>query len=134
VRSGQIRDERGAAALVQLVFVTPALIFVVMLIVQFALFAHAKSLVEASAEEGAAVARRSDGTEAGAQAESMSYLERQGRKMLTSRSVSASRTADTATVTVSGSVLSVVPGFHLRVKETASGPVERYVPPVEQAP
>lgn len=108
--------------------------FIVMLIVQFALFAHAQSLVEASAEEGAAVARRSDGTEAGAQAESMTYLDQLGRKMLTSRSVSATRTAETATVTVSGSVLSVVPGFHLRVKETSSGPVERYVPPVEQAP
>lgn len=130
----QVRDERGATSLIQFVLITPALMLTVMLIVQFGLVAHARSLVEAAAEEGAAVARRSDGTEAGAQAESMAYLDRLGRKMLTSRKVSASRTADSATVTVSGSVISLVPGIHLRVEETSSGPVERYVPPVRQAP
>lgn len=134
VNCRRVRDERGAASLIQLVLITPALVLILMTIVQFALVAHAQSLVEASAEEGAAVARRSDGTEGGARAESMAYLDRLGRKMLISRKVSAFRTADTATVTVSGSVISLVPGFHPRVEETSSGPVERYTPPVEQAP
>jgi Flp pilus assembly protein TadG len=124
------RDERGAASLIQLVLVAPVLLLVLMFIVQFALVAHARSVVEAAAEQGSAVARRADGT----QAETVKYLDKLGPKMLTTRSVSASRTADTATVTVTGTVLSLVPGIHPKVKETASGPVERYVPPVEQAP
>ena len=45
--------------------------------------------------------------------------------------VTASRTADTASVTVTGTVVSVVPGFSLSVSESASGPVEKYVPPVD---
>lgn len=130
----QGRDERGAASLIQLVLVAPVLLLVLMFIVQFALVAHARSVVEAAAEQGSAVARRADGTQAGAQAETVKYLDKLGPKMLMTRSVSANRTADTATVTVTGTVISLVPGVHPRVKETSSGPVERYVPPVEQAP
>lgn len=128
------RDERGAASLIQLVLVAPVLLLVLMFIVQFALVAHARSVVEAAAEQGSAVARRVDGTQAGAQAETIKYLDKLGPKMLTTRLVSANRTADTATVTVSGTVISLVPGVHLKVEETSSGPVERYVPAVEQAP
>jgi len=127
-------DERGAASLIQLVLVAPVLLLVLMFIVQFALVAHARSVVEAAAEQGTAVARRADGTQGGAQAEAVKYLDRLGPTMLTTRSVSASRTPATATVTVSGTVISLVPGVHPQVKETSSGPVERYVPPVEQAP
>lgn len=128
------REERGAASLIQLVLVAPVLLLVLMFIVQFALVAHARSVVEAAAEQGAAVARRADGSQGGAQAEAVKYLDRLGPKMLTTRTVSASRTPETATVTVTGTVISLVPGVHPKVKETSSGPVERYVPPVEQAP
>ena len=33
-----------------------------------------------------------------------------------------------------GHALSLVPFLHPRISETASGPVERYVPPVEAGP
>ena len=77
------------------------------------------------------MARRADGNEAGAQAETVKYLNSLGPKMLTGRSISVSRTQVTATVTVTGDVISLVPGIHPKVRETSSGPVERYVPPVE---
>jgi Flp pilus assembly protein TadG len=128
------RDERGATSIVQVVLIAPVLLLVLMFIVQFALVAHARSVVEAAAEQGAVVARRADGTQGGAQAEAVKYLDRLGPKMLTTRSVLASRTPEIATVTVTGTVISLVPGVHPKVKETSSGPVERYVPPVEQAP
>ena len=48
-------------------------------------------------------------------------------KMLTSRSVSVERSVTTASVTITGRVLSLVPGISLQVRETAQGPVERFV-------
>jgi NAD(P)-dependent dehydrogenase (short-subunit alcohol dehydrogenase family) len=52
-----------------------------------------------------------------------------GPTILQNRSVSVQRTADMVTVTVTGKVVSVVPGINLSVEKTAAGPVERYVPP-----
>ena len=46
----------------QAVLVFPALLFTVMLIIQFALYLHAQSLAEAAAQDGAAAARRADGS------------------------------------------------------------------------
>ena len=50
----------------QMVLVAPALLFALMLIVQFGLLFHARNVAEQAAQEGAAAARRFDGTEAGA--------------------------------------------------------------------
>ncbi len=121
------RTERGAAS-AQAVLVFPALLFVIMLIVQFALWAHAGSVAEAAAQDGAAIARRADGTTARAEAAANESLNSLGPRMLTTRRVDSSRSATEARVTVSGTVISLVPGVRLRVHETAAGPVERFVP------
>lgn len=120
------RDERGATA--QAVVVFPALLFVIMLIIQFALWAHAVSVAEAAAQDGAAVARRVDGTKTGAEAAANQSLASLGPQMLTTQNVVATRSATEASVTVTGKVISLVPGISLKVHETASGPVERFVP------
>lgn len=111
----------------------PALLFALMLIIQFALWAHATSVAEAAAQDAAAVARRADGSQAGGAAAANKALATLGPKMLTSRSVNVTRSATTASVTVTGQVVSLVPGVTLRVRETAEGPVERFVP-LEQRP
>ena len=59
----------------------------------------------------------------------LEYLSALGPDTLQDRGVTVRRTAQTATVEVTGTVISVVPGLHLHVSESASGPVERYVPP-----
>ena len=59
--------ERGAASLAEVVLVAPALLFALMLIVQFGLLFHARNVAEQAAQEGAAAGRRFDGTEAGAE-------------------------------------------------------------------
>lgn len=105
----------------------PALLFVLMLIIQFALYAHAASVTEAAAQEAAAVARRADGSQAGGAAAANTALATLGPKMLTSRSVSVERSVTTASVTITGRVISLVPGVSLQVRETAQGPVERFV-------
>ena len=124
------RSERGAASIAEVVLVAPALLFALMLIVQFGLLLHARNVAEQAAQEGAAVARSFDGTEAAAKAETTNFLQALGPETLHGRGVAVNRTAATATVTVTGTVISVVPFLHLDVEESASGPVERYVPPV----
>lgn len=124
-------DERGAMSLAQVVITAPALLFLLMLIVQFGLMFHARNIAEQAAQEGAAVARRFDGTTAQGREKALQLLTSVGEGTLKNRDVTANRTADTATITVTGTVVSVVPGFSLSVSESASGPVEKYVPPVD---
>jgi Flp pilus assembly protein TadG len=128
----RLNDEAGAASLVQTVLVAPVLLFALMLIVQFGLMFHARNVAENAAQEGAAAARHFRGTEADGHARALKYLDVLGPKTLAGRKVTVNRTLQEATVTVSGTVISVVPGMHLQVTESAAGPVERYVPPVAQ--
>lgn len=99
-----------------------------MLIVQFALYLHAQSIAEAAAQDGAAAARRADGSAASSRAAVNTSLGAMGPRMLTGRSVSVDRSATVARVSVDGQVLALVPGIRLTVHETAEGPVERFVP------
>jgi Flp pilus assembly protein TadG len=119
-------------SLAQVVITAPALLFLLMLIVQFGLMFHARNVAEQAAQEGTAAARHFDGTTTQAREKALQLLATVGDGTLKHRDVTATRTDDTATVTVTGTVVSVVPGFTLSVSESASGPVEKYVPPVEQ--
>ena len=107
--------------------VAPALLFALMLIVQFGLIFHARNIAEQAAQEGAAAARQFDGTESRSR-QATQFLSAVGPKTLQDRAVTVDRSLQTATVTVTGTVISVVPGLNLHVTETAAGPVERYVP------
>lgn len=118
--------------MIQLVLVAPALLLMIMAIVQFGLLAHARNVAEQAAQEGAASARRFDGTQATGEAEALKYLTLLGPQTLQNRTAVATRGAQSASVTVTGDVLSLVPGLNLSVSETATGPIERYVPPVVQ--
>jgi Flp pilus assembly protein TadG len=130
-KSVRRRDQRGASTL-EMVLIAPVLIFALMAIVQFGLYFHAKNVAEQAAQEGAAAARAFDGTESSAQGVTEDYLTALGESTLQGRSVSVNRGPQSASVTVRGTALSLipVPGFNLQIEETASGPVERYVPPV----
>ena len=98
------RDERGAASLAQVVITAPALLFLLMLIVQFGLMFHARNIAEQAAQEGAAAARTFDGTEGQGHAKATQLLASIGTGTLKDRNVTVSRTADTATVTVTAPV------------------------------
>ena len=53
------------------------------------------------------------------------YFADAGGGVMTSTSVSGSRTTTTATITVTGQSMSVIPGWHVTVTQSASVPVER---------
>ena len=125
----RVREERGAASVAEVVLVAPALLFALMLIVQFGLMFHARNVAEQAAQEGAQAARRFDGNEAAAKQQTLDYLSALGPNTLEDRRVSVTRTPERARVTVTGTVISLFPGLDLRVSESAAGPVERYVTP-----
>jgi Flp pilus assembly protein TadG len=121
------RSQAGSAT-VEAVLAFPALMLAVMMIVQFVLYFHAQSVAEAAAQDAAAIARQADGTEPAAREAGNRSLDRLGPRLLTQRDVDVDRGVTSVRVTVSAHVASLVPGLDLHVKETATGPVERFVP------
>lgn len=119
------RDQRGSVT-VQMVVVLPALFSVMFLGVQGALYFHARAVALAAAQEGAREAGSHTGTQASGLATARAFLDQAGGSdVMTAAAVSASRTPTTATITVTGTSLSVIPGWHIEVRQSASAPVER---------
>lgn len=127
------RGDRGAGA-AELVIAVPLLMLLILLIVQFAIWAHASSVAQATAEEALAATRVQDGSAAAGQQRAAQVLSQIGRSVLVSPQVSVTRTAGTATVQITGTAEEVlpVPGFAFPVRITVTGPVERFVPATAQ--
>ncbi len=123
-----LRDSRDRGATgISFVLVMPVVIFAFMLLLQFAVKANADRAAQAAAEEGAAVARTWNGSSAAGEETAAEYAERMGDGVLHDVTVTSSRSAEVATVTVSGTATSLL-GITIRVEETSSGPVERFAP------
>ena len=119
------RGERGSVA-IQMVFVLPALFAVMFLGVQASLYYHARSVALAAAEEGAREAAGQTGSrDSGVAVAKTFLLDAGGEDVMTDTNVTGTRSAITATVTVTGTTLSVIPGWKGTVTQRASMPVER---------
>ena len=119
--------EQGSS-LVEFVIVFPALLLCVMMTVDFGIWMHARHLVHAAADDGLTRAQQLDATASDGKVESQAQLAYLGGRMLTGSSVTATRDATTARVTIDATAVSVVPGLVLHIHETVAGPVERFVP------
>jgi hypothetical protein len=109
-----------------MVILMPLLFSIMFLGLQAALFYHARTVAIAAAQEGA----RAAGAEAGSAGEGIavasSFLTAAGGSdVLENPSVSGTRSATQATVTVRGASLSVIPGWAPTVEQSATVPVER---------
>jgi len=118
-------DERGSVS-AELVLATPLLLVLIMGIVQFALWQHAEHVADAVAQQGLAVGRLQGETAAAGQAEAQSVLDQLGTGVLVAPDITATRTATTTTVVVTGHAESVFGLFSLPVTAVASGPTEDY--------
>jgi Flp pilus assembly protein TadG len=112
------------------VIAVPLLMVIILLIVQFAVWYHAVSVAQATAQEALAAARVQGGSAAAGQQRAAQVLGQVGDAVLVGPQVSVTRTAITATVQVHGTAERVVPlpGLSLPVTVTVTGPVERFVP------
>jgi Flp pilus assembly protein TadG len=116
--------ERGSAS-AEMVVLLPMLFVVLFSGVQGALFYHARTLASAAAQEGARTAAAEHGTLSAGTAAAAGFLDEVAGDSLTGVTVTGTRTATVATVTVGGTSLSIVPGWTLTVEQSATLPVER---------
>src|SRR4029450_11295438 len=130
-----MRSERGSTS-VQMVILMPVLFSVMFLGMQAALFYHARTVAIAAAQQGARAAGAETGSGpdriGGAQsviaggrrpAPPTSFIAAAGGSdVIENASVSGSRSATQATVTVRGVALSVIPGWSPIVEQSATRP------------
>lgn len=120
-----VRRERGSSS-IQMVILMPALFSIMFLGMQGALYYHARTVAIAAAQEGARAAGAQNGTAAGGISAASSFVNDAGGKdVLPGAQMTGGRSAITATVTVTGTSLSVIPGWSPAVSQSASVPVER---------
>lgn len=117
--------ERGSVS-IQMVVLMPVLFTAMFLGMQGALYYHARTVAIAAAQEGArASAGEAGEAGAGAAAATGFIQDAGGQDVIGSATVTSARTATTATVTIRGAAMSVIPGWAPRIEQSASVPVER---------
>jgi len=129
---GGRRDSQRGAATVQLVVATPALLLLVMLVVQMALWQHGTHVVAAAAAQSVTDAQAESGSAAAARRSALSFLTRAGRGLVETPRVDVVRTSREARVVIRATAIELVPGLRLPLVGRASGPVERFRPPSER--
>jgi len=127
------RDERGASAL-ELAFLAPALLLLIFFTIQGALFFYGRNVAIQSAREGVSQIRLAQDADTYADIHDRVILGVQrfahnvGREALIDPRVIPRYDGDTGrvSVTVTGHVITLVPGLHLSVTERAYGVIERF--------
>jgi Flp pilus assembly protein TadG len=118
--------DRGVLATV---IVLPALLVAVWLVLQYAFALHVRHGAQVAAQDAALAGARSGGGDPAAVAESlMASLGGAADNV----AVSVTRDADRVTVTVSADVIQIVPIGDYHVTESASAPIEVFIPEDER--
>ncbi|MFD6177251.1 MULTISPECIES: TadE family protein [unclassified Isoptericola] len=120
--------ERGSAS-IELVVLLPALFTLLFLGLQGALYFYAQSVATAAAAEGARTAAALNATSSLGAAAASDFAADVGTRALREVSVDAARDQTTATVTVSGASVSVIPLWQPVIQRTVTVPVERLTAP-----
>lgn len=115
--------DRGATS-IEMVILLPALFALMFLGMQAALVYQGRAVVLAAAQEGARDAAAETGTAVSGIRTAEAFVET-STTGLTGTTVVGTRTATVATITVSATTLSVIPGWNPTITQSASLPVER---------
>lgn len=118
-------SDRGSTS-VEFVTLVPLMVLLLIAVVQLGVYFHTRAAVTTAARQGVDNARVLDGTsDAGARATNQ-FLD-QSAAALRDRSVAVDRTATEVSVSVSGSVVSLIPFASFPLTVTVEAPVERVV-------
>lgn len=119
-------DDRGSST-VEFVICAAVMVLLLLMVVQIGVWYHTRAVAQTAARHGLDHVRTVDGsTEAGIGAAN-EFLAQSGNG-LDDPNVSASRTFETSTVSVSGNVVTILPGVRLTVNVTVDAPTERVIP------
>lgn len=103
------------------------MVLLLLVVVQFALYFHLRAVAHTAARHGLDNVRVLDGSTDAGIAATNEFLDQSGTS-LEDRDVRAARTATVSSISVSGTVVSVIPGVSLRVDVTVDAPTERVTP------
>ena len=127
-RHSRTTRAQAGSATAELAVAIPALLLMVMLVVQFALWQHGQHVATAAAEEGERAARLEGGTAEAGVARARQFLAELGSDLVVAPKVTVRRDAVTARVEVVGSAEPLVPWLHLPIRAVAEGPLEQFTP------
>ncbi len=118
------RDEKGMST-PELVLIAPALLVLIFLGAQFALWYFAGSVATTAARDGANAGAAGNAGGAVAYNRATSVISGPGAGVLTA-TVAVTATGQTVTVKVDGNAVSLIPGMSLPVHATAATPAESF--------
>ncbi|MEU6496849.1 TadE family protein [Streptomyces sp. NPDC046984] len=122
------RDDRGDTS-IQMAIIFPFVLLATVAVVQASMWYYARQIALTAAREGLTAARAYQSSPATGQSQARDVLERTAGDSLRGYSISVSNNGQRVRVQVSGTALSMIPGMPgLQVSQSASGPVERWVP------
>lgn len=121
----RLRWGEAGSTSIEIIFILPVLFGLIFAGVQVALIHHARSIALSAAAQGARAAGAESGTALAGEAAAHAYLEAVGGDALTATTAHGDRDAVEATVTVTGTALSVIPGWDPHVEQSSTVPVER---------
>ena len=129
-RAGWARRDAGSVS-VEIAILFPVLLALIVAIIQYGLWFHARSLALAAAQEGVTAARTYGAEAAAGPARAREFLVDHGAGTLVAVTVTAtSPGVGQVGVQVTGRSLSLLPGVPgLVVTQSAAGPVERFTTP-----
>ncbi|MFB9300575.1 TadE/TadG family type IV pilus assembly protein [Kibdelosporangium philippinense] len=104
----------------------PAILLLILLVAQFALYMHANHIAQAAASQALSATRVDGGSAPAGTAEAQRILSQLGSGPLQGTRVSAERGQTQASVTVSGTATNILPFITLSVTAEAVGPVEKW--------
>lgn len=121
----RVLDREDASSTTELVLLMPVVLLLVMLVVQFGLWMHARQVVLSAAQEALSVAQQLDATSDAGRSRAEEFLAQAGG--VRDAAVVVDREEASATASVTGTTPAVVPGLSLGVSAIVQGPVERFV-------
>lgn len=129
-RLRRLKSDRGTSA-IELAFLAPALLMATLLIVQTAVWFHARQVAQAAVEKGARETRAYQGTQAKGEAATLAAFNNlQGARVTDGApNVSAKVGGDNAEVTLTTSSAKVIPFWGWPISVKAGGPIEKFQPP-----
>lgn len=125
-RIGSRRALRGEGP-VEFAILTFPLLLLTFMIAQAALVWYAHSVALGAATQGANTARLYGSTAAAGDDEARQFLDHIG-PALVDPAIRTTITADRVTVEVTGEAQTIIPGVTFHVRQSASGPIERWIP------
>jgi TadE-like protein len=116
-------DPDAGSVTVEAVLLVPAMMLIFLVIIQFALWAHAAQVTQLAASDGDRVARSQfGGTTAGiAAAQSVA-----GPGLATTQVSANLLSGDVIRISVSGSAISIIPGLSFPVSAAQAGPIQEF--------